>query len=135
MWGTVKIIKNERGSEKIKRQPLSSLVITLQKRVHVCRKADGRAEASEDKLRKSERVRGTIKQQLEQALAFSRELISDQEMLLRQLAERTQETSQVIRVGSSNANRMDLIRNKLKVLWTLMYSCYISIITIRAYIY
>lgn len=80
------------------------------------RKADGRAEASEDKLRKSERVRGTIKQQLEQALAFSRELISDQEMLLRQLAERTQETSQVIRVGSSNANRMDLIRNKLKVL-------------------
>lgn len=82
----------------------------------MCRKADGRAEASEDKLRKSERVRGTIKQQLEQALAFSRELISDQEMLLRQLAERTQETSQVIRVGSSNANRMDLIRNKLKVL-------------------
>lgn len=100
----------------------------------MCRKADGRAEASEDKLRKSERVRGTIKQQLEQALAFSRELISDQEMLLRQLAERTQETSQVIRVGSSNANRMDLIRNKLKVLWTLMYSCYISIITIKAYI-
>lgn len=99
----------------------------------MCRKADGRAEASEDKLRKSERVRGTIKQQLEQALAFSRELISDQEMLLRQLAERTQETSQVIRVGSSNANRMDLIRNKLKVLWTLMYSCYISIITIKAY--
>lgn len=127
--------KNERGSEKIKQQPLSSVVITLQKRVYVCRKADGRAEASEDKLRKSERVRGTIKQQLEQALAFSRELISDQEMLLRQLAERTQETSQVIRVGSSNANRMDLIRNKLKVLWTLMYSCYISNITIRAYIY
>lgn len=122
--------KNERDSEKIKQQPLS----TLQKRVYVCRKADGRAEASEDKLRKSERVRGTIKQQLEQALAFSRELISDQEMLLRQLAERTQETSQVIRVGSSNANRMDLIRNKLKVLCT-MYSCYISIITIRAYIY
>lgn len=116
--------KNERGSEKIKQQLLSSLVITLQKRVYVCRKADGRAEVSEDKLRKSERVRGTIKQQLEQALAFSRELISDQEMLLRQLAERTQETSQVIRVGSSNANRMDLIRNKLKVLWT-MYSCYI----------
>ncbi|KAG8249057.1 cilium assembly [Homalodisca vitripennis] len=93
------------------RDQLTHEIRNLHKQV---KKAEGRAEACDNRLRKSERARATIKQQLEQALAFSRELISDQETLLRQLAERTHETSHVVRVGSENAVRMDTLRSKLK---------------------
>ncbi|XP_054275451.1 centrosomal protein of 89 kDa-like [Macrosteles quadrilineatus] len=93
------------------RDQLNHEIRNLQKQL---KKAEGRAETSDARVRKCERVRATLKQQLEQALAFSRELICDQETLLRQLADRTHETNQVVRHGHDNASRMDTLRTKLK---------------------
>lgn len=56
-----------------------------------------------------------MKQQLGMSMAFARELITDQETLLKQLAERTQETTNVTKIGNNIASRMDTLRTKLKV--------------------
>lgn len=79
--------------------------------MYLLRKVENRVENSEGRLRKSERARITLKQQLEQALVFSKQLISDQECLLRQLAERAHESPSHHHLP----DKMEALRAKLKV--------------------
>lgn len=81
----------------------------------IYRQLENKLETNEAKLIKSEKSRATLKHQLQTAMSFSRELIIEQESLLQQLAEKTQETTAVTKIGNDIASRMDILRKKLKV--------------------
>lgn len=84
----------------------------------IFRQLESKLETNEAKLIRSEKSRVTLKHQLQSALSFSRELITEQESLLRQLAEKTQETTVVTKIGNDIASRMDILKKKLKVFET-----------------
>lgn len=93
------------------RDQLSTENKTMEKLI---KQLESKLETNEAKLIKSEKSRVTLKHQVQTAMSFSRELITEQESLLRQLAERTQETTAVTKIGNNIASRMDILRKKLK---------------------
>lgn len=59
--------------------------------------------------------RTACKKQLHKAMEFAKELVSEQEKLIKALQHRQEENKAVKQIGSDMANRMDTLKSKLKV--------------------
>lgn len=59
--------------------------------------------------------RSACRKQLNKAMNFAKDLVTEQEALLKVLNQRQQETRAVKKLGSSIANRMDTLKLQLKV--------------------
>lgn len=65
--------------------------------------------------------RSACRKQLHKAMNFAKDLVAEQEALLRTLSKRQKENKAVKRLGTDIATRMDTLRSQLKV-------CYLSFI-------
>lgn len=65
--------------------------------------------------------RSACRKQLNKALTFAKDLVTEQETLLKALNQRQQETKAVKKLGSDIANRMDTLKFHLKVSELIRY--------------
>lgn len=60
--------------------------------------------------------RSACRKQLNKAMNFAKDLVTEQESLLKALNQRQQETKAVKKIGTDIANRMDSLKVQLKVI-------------------
>ncbi|GLV36462.1 Centrosomal protein 89kDa [Carabus blaptoides fortunei] len=71
--------------------------------------------------------RDTCKRQLAKAIEFGRELVTEQESLLHQLASRHKENKAVKQIGSNIVSRMDVLKSQLKTVQKDAYQQLVSV--------
>ena len=71
-------------------------------------------------------AKSACRKQLNKAMNFAKDLVAEQETLLKALNQRQQENKAVKKIGCDIATRMDTLRNQLKVL-LLIGGCFVSI--------
>lgn len=74
--------------------------------------------------------RSACRKQLNKALNFAKDLVTEQETLLKALNQRQQETKAVKKIGTDIANRMDSLKFQIKVNAILFIICFFIIIII-----
>ncbi|XP_022902341.2 protein Cep89 homolog [Onthophagus taurus] len=79
-------------------------------------------------LKEVELSRSACRKQLHKAMSFARELVSEQETLLKALNQRHQENKAVKRIGSDIATRMDSLKSQLK---TVQHEAYLDLSSVE----
>lgn len=68
-------------------------------------------------LTHSQISRDSCKRQLTKAIEFGKELVNEQETLLKQLSTRNKESKAAIKYGNNIASKMDSLKTQLKVIF------------------
>lgn len=81
------------------------------------RKAETKYLDLQHNLNEVQLSRSACRKQLNKAMNFAKDLVTEQESLLKALNQRQQETRAVKKIGSDIANRMDSLKVQLKVIF------------------
>ncbi|CAG9864066.1 unnamed protein product [Phyllotreta striolata] len=93
------------------KEKLESTIIQLEKHI---KKLEAKQADTEHNLNGVQLSRGALKKQLHKAMEFARDMVTEQEVLLKALNQRQIENKAVKKVGSDMASRMDFLKCQLK---------------------
>ncbi|XP_072387041.1 uncharacterized protein [Diabrotica undecimpunctata] len=108
---TIEDLNKEIASNAVTKQKLENSVSHLEKHV---KKLEAKQLELEHNLNGVHLSRTALKKQLHKAMEFAKEMVAEQEQLLKALNLRQQENKVVRKLGSDMATKMDMLRNQLK---------------------